>query len=129
MQTRAAFGGYMLLDSNSAIANEGLREAGIILMRYCITEKELTSAKWMFESISNVPENLKLALLNLEQTVALQAEEDRIINKLSDVTQKISSEVSELNADLKTIRSKQVYFVAGFLVVLSLLGWIALSIG
>ena len=129
MQTRAAFGGYMLLDSNSAIANEGLREAGIIMMRHCIAEKELTSAKWMFESISNVPEELQQALQDLEQAIERQAEEDRIINTLSEVTQRISSEVSELNADLKTIRSKQVYFVAGFLVVLALLGWIALSIG
>ena len=129
MQIRAAFGGYMLLDSNSAIANEGLRQAGIIMMRHCIAEKELTSAKWMFESVSHVPEDLKQALQDLEQAIEHQAEEDRIIKTLSTVTQRISSEVSELNADLKTIRSKQVYFVIGFLVVLCLLGWIAFSVG
>jgi len=128
MQTRSAFGGYMLLDSSSVIANNGLQEAGMIMLRYCISEKEVTSAKWMLESISGVPDDLRRAVEKLERDVLAQSEEDRIMKSLSDVTQQMSAEVSELHVELDRIKGKQVYFVAGLLLALGMLAWIALSV-
>ncbi len=126
MQTRAAFGGYMLLDSTNTIANDGLKEAGLIMMRYCIAERELTSAKWMLESILDVPDSLRQAVEQLESEYESQAEEDRIINSLSEVTQQISAEVSALHQELNNIKSKQVYFVVGMLIAIGLLLILAL---
>ena len=121
MQTRSAFGGYMLLDSTNPIANDGLRAAGLIMLRHCIAERELTSARWMLESISDVPSDLQEAVLQLEAEILAKVEEDRIINTVSEVTQQISQEVSELNRELHLIQGKQQWFVMAIATSLFLL--------
>jgi serine/threonine-protein kinase len=127
MQTRAAFGGYLMLDSSNTVANQGLRKASIIMLHHCLKERELTSAKWMQETILDLPPELERAVMELEEEVLAAVEEDRIIKTLYGVTEDISVELTSVHERLKHLTANQRLYSMGFVIVLTLLGLILLS--
>lgn len=121
MQTRAAFGGYLMLDPTNVVGNQGLRKASIIMLQHCLKERELTSAKWMQETILDMPPDLEKAVADLEAEVLASIEEDRIVTTLYEATENMSKQVASVHTTLDGLSANQRLYTVGFIVALLLL--------
>lgn len=59
IQTRSAFTGFLMFDPTNREANAGLETANIILLRYFLRRKEVSSITWMVQIVAHVPEEMR----------------------------------------------------------------------